>query len=287
MLLPTRVYNIDGFYNGTQHAPAATSTWGNSLTSGATANTYGSWVSLTGSNLSFATHRIVVRLSRTRNSSGTTSAQSLRAYVDLGLGPNSGAVTPIVDALCGSHSFALGTFYDLPIYANTLSNQLWARCQMNASSALIDIRCELYGHHIDGGTDFVRRIVALGLSSSTTEGTSCTPGLAGVGAWTQIVASTSERYIGLMGSPVSSDDTTMAAGTIFSTDLAIGGAGAEQLIAHNVAHSHTYVNTEMRHAYVNPVLMPVPSGTRLSARLNCSTGPDSVNSVWMWGLLGG
>lgn len=120
-------------------------------------------------------------------------------------------------------------------------------------------------------------IDTIGFTSASTTGVTITgPGSPGNGTFTQLTASTSHDYFGFFcclsrSSTVGSDNTI---------DIAVGGAGSEVIIV------PTYFVRNDSNCGSNSPIFPtfIPSGTRLSARLNTlDTGSISMGIV-VYGL---
>lgn len=271
-----------------QYPLTASGKWDVTLTSGA-ANTMGTWTAISGgAGLGWVIYRLIVRIASVTTSGGVTAATTLNAFVDIGIGPNSGAVTTVIERLAASNCYGMGVVYDIPIQINCVSDQLWARHQNTAASATMGIKIEAYGSIREpGSAGLIRKVVSIGHTDASTTGTAITPGAGTAGAVTQIVASSAERYMGLMASPLFNVDTSLTSGLISTVDVWYGSAGTEKLVGYALSHSHLHSASETKDAYCRPVLLPIAAGTRLAANANGSTTADSTNSLILYGMLGG
>jgi hypothetical protein len=198
--------------------------------------------------------------------------------MDIGIGPNSGAVTTIVEKLGGSQAQGLGVIYVMPLRIPP-DTPIWGRHQNTAASAKGAIQLTAYGGNGNPGTmPVVTSIVALGATTASTTGTTVTPTSATEDAWTQIVASTAEDYAGFMVSPLFNVDTTLTSLLISQTDLAVGGSGSEKVIAENITTEIMISANEQKDAFCWYTLVGVPAGSRLCTRTAGSTTADGSAS---------
>jgi hypothetical protein len=221
---------------------------------------------------------VQVRINAIETSGDVITATTLNSYWDIGIGPNSGAVTWIVEKLGGSQAQGLGVVYVMPlrIPPDTI---IWARHQNTAASAKGAIQITCSGGNMNPGTvPVITRVIPLGATTATTVGTTVTPTSATEDAWTQIVASTAEDYAGFMVSPLFNVDTTLTSGLISQTDLAVGGSGAEKVIAENITTEFMWSSAEQKDAICLYTLCGVPAGSRLCTRTSGSTTADGSAS---------
>lgn len=270
-------------YNPTNSSlPGTTALWGTTVVSSATANTYGAWGQIQAA-LTYQVNFIVVTLTGSAASAGTKNV-----YVDIGIGPSVGSVTTIIQALSGSSAQSaitgLGRVYVIPIKI-AAGELVWARAQGTAGTTSVGVHITFCGglnqpNFFPSCSD----IVALGLTTASTTGTTVTPGSTNVeGAWTQIIAATTEDYVGIMASTCVVD-TTMSA-LIHTLDIGIGAAAAEVSISENACR-FSHDASENILSISTPMWTNIPSGSRLSSRISCSGVPDSAYSVILYGLRG-
>ena len=277
MLLPPHAH-LSYFDANTSVATPASATPGTLLTSGA-ANTAGTWTQIH-AGLTYPSQFLIVTIAGVRTSLDVISATTLNAYIDIGIGPDSSNVTTIIEKLCGSQAQGLGHVYFIPVRfpPDTI---IWARHQNTAASAKAYLRVSWFGGNMNPGTfPSFPSMVALGSAAASTTGTPITPGATSAeGAWTQIVASTTADYAGVMLSPLFNVDTTMTSALHNVGDVAIGSAGNELTIGENIMQSFIWSTAEQRNAICVPSFCGIPAGSRISARVSGSTTADSSNSI--------
>jgi hypothetical protein len=104
------------------------------------------------------------------------------------------------------------------------------------------------------------------------------------GAWTQLIASTSfaYRWLAIIGNNRS--DAAWLNNRSTLVDIAIGGAGAEQIILSDLLSAGGSVNDNERLAVCLPVA--IPAGSRISARNRSSVGTagDRRHDLVVYGI---
>ena len=248
---------------------------GTAITSGA-ANTAGSWT-LVQSSLTYPVQAMFVDIN-----AGFTAATTRNSYVDIGYGSDTTNVTMVAEKLCGSHASGNpGRCYWLPIGIPSGYN-IYARHQATTASASIKVNINYFGgNQMPGAFPSVSQMVCLGATTASTTGTAITPGASGAaGAITQIVASTTEEYAGVMVGGLFTVDTTMAT-TLMSTSLSvyIGASGQERLLLPNGTIQNVVSASEQIVSFSYPTFVGIPTGSRLSVSANGSGAADTTNSV--------
>ncbi len=257
---------------------------GTQLTSGA-ANTEGTWTQIH-AGLTYPSDRVIFRIAGVRTSANAIAATTLNGYVDIGIGPNSGAVTQIVEKLSCSNSSGIGAVWFLPLRIPP-DTPVWARFQCTAASALAAVFFTAHGGNMNPGTiPSCTRIVALGATDASTTGTTITPGASNAeGAWTVMSASTSEDFAGLMLSHLFNVDTTLTVDLVGCGDVAVGGSGAEKVVGENITYSAMFTGNEQRASFHMPTFIGIPAGSRVTARWSGSLAADGTNSIMAYGLV--
>ncbi len=124
-----------------------------------------------------------------------------------------------------------------------------------------------------------KRAVSMGIS--TTLGTIVNPGGTAnvLGSWTQITASTSNNFSGLMIA-VGSAGRSNASLISWLVDIGIGGAGSEQAIIKQLL-TMSFSNTifYMTPTFFGPFPCSIPAGARLSARAQCSSSGATTRNI--------
>jgi hypothetical protein len=130
------------------------------------------------------------------------------------------------------------------------------------------------------------RIVALGATTASTTGTAITAGASNAeGAWTQIVASTTDDYAGVMLSHLFNVDTTLTADLVGCGDVGVGGSGSEKVIGENITYSILANANETRNSFHMPTFVGITAGSRIAARWSGSLAADGTNSIIVYGLV--
>lgn len=261
-------------------ARAVGGNFGTLLTSGA-ANTAGTWTQIH-AGLTYPSDFVQVTIGGVRTSGDVITATTLNAYVDIGIGPDNANVTTLVEKLCGTNAQGIGRIYFFPLRLPP-DQVIWARHQNTAASAKAYVNLMTLGGNMNPGTlPRVERVVCLGAAAASTTGTAITPGNAAEGAWTQIVASTTEDYAGVMIGGLFNVDTTMTSGLVTVMDASIGGAGNELTIGENLTMQHIHTANEQVNSFSTFTLCGIPTGARLCVRASGSTTPDSSSSVVLY-----
>ena len=256
---------------------------GTLITSG-TANTAGSWTQVH-AGLTYGCDITQVCINAVETSGDIIAATTLNCYIDIGIGPNSGAVTTIIEKLGGSQAQGLGVVYFLPIRFPP-DTPIWARHQNTAASAKAGVQISFQGGNGNPGSfPSFGAMVALGATTASTSGTAITPNGAGAeGAWTQIVASSTDDYGGLMASPLFNVDTTLTSLLITTIDVGYGGSGSEKVVGENVTRQIMISANEQKDAVCFPTFVGIPAGSRIVARASGSTTADGTNSIILYGF---
>lgn len=251
---------------------------GTSVTSGGSANTYTATPVQIHAGLTYPSEMVVVRINAIETSADVIAATTLNSYWDIGIGPNSGAVTWIVEKLGGSQAQGLGVIYVMPLRIPP-DTPIWARHQNTAVSAKGAIQITCSGGNMNPGTvPTVSRVIPLGATTASTTGTTVTPANATEDAWTQIVASTTDDYAGVMVSPLFNVDTTLTSLLISTTDVAVGGSGAEKVVGENLTMEMMVSANEQKDAICLYSMVGIPAGSRICTRTAGSAAADGTAS---------
>lgn len=112
-----------------------------------------------------------------------------------------------------------------------------------------------------------------GFTSGTTVGTAITSGTANTkGSWTQIVASTPYDASAFL-----LDLWVSSAGLDYLVDIGVGAAASEYVVLPNL-YIRAGTTTGLTSEYTL-VPLSIPTGTRVSARAQCSTASSVVNAI--------
>lgn len=238
---------------------------GTTVTAAGAANVKGSWASL--GTTGFGYDGFIV------NIKGMSAAR--RVYqIDIGIGATPDIIVTDLHLEFFSNQFPC--VIDLPLKVPA-GVALQMRCQSGNAGAAVEAVATGYAYDHRGLPGFSRAEQVAAMSASrpnnavTETGTSWT-------AWTEIVASTSRRYQGLIAlANANNDGTRTTAGVLM--DLGKGAGGSEQLIT-------TLQGANAALAMpVPPVFLPVdlPAASRLAYRVQCSDGAaaDTISAAVM------
>jgi len=150
---------------------------------------------------------------------------------------------------------------------------LYARCQADVVS--IAVRVGLW----PGPQGFVHpggygRITAYGPDTATSLGVVLDAGGSGntKGAWVQLTASSTRDHTGLIVATQNGNNNSRT-GVRFLLDIGVGGAGSEKVIVPDMP-IRTNVSSGVEvplPPYFGPFGAPIPAGTRIAARVACSS----------------
>ena len=110
-------------------------------------------------------------------------------------------------------------------------------------------------------------------------GTGVTAANGSEGSWTEITASTTSDHFACMPSFQPPNDATLTPIKAFSLDIGIGAATEELLGGYEQSYMYKYDASEMCEGPVGfnePVYAPIPSGSRLTARLSTNGAADAA-----------
>jgi hypothetical protein len=235
--------------------------------------------------LTYASELVQFNIQGTETSADVVpSALTLNSYYDIGIGPNSGAVTVIVEKLCGSQAYGMGHIYLMPLRIPP-DTPVWARQQGTEASQKGGIVIRVQGGNMNPGTfPTVSRVVALGATTASTTGTTITPTNGSQDAWTEIVASSAADYAGLMVSPMFRQDTSTTAKVTW-LDIGVGGSGSEKSVGDQLTTEYLYGTAEQHSAVCLPSFVGVAAGSRISVRASSNITADTSCSVIVYAFV--
>lgn len=93
------------------------------------------------------------------------------------------------------------------------------------------------------------------------------------GAWAQLIASTVREAKGftLLGW----GDTSSSSSVRFHADVGVGAAGSEQIVLADVALAQEGFRVGLRGTPIGPIWTPIPAGSRIAVRAQCSSAAAS------------
>lgn len=245
----------------TAGANAATST-GTVVTASATTNTKGSYVELIASTAFNASGFWIRALD--------PSAQG-SFLIDIAIG-GAGSEQVIVPnvmfgALAGTE-LVLGMFIPINV---PVGSRLSARCQSGGASLTLAVEVILLGCGIYPDHNSIGIAEAIGANTGTSQGTTLTPNATAdtYSAWVELIASTAHP-IRSLGFTLSTATDGTKGDTMYMTDIAIGGAGSEQVILSKLP-SNTFASGDyMIPQTLGPFAINIPAGSRIAARTKAS-----------------
>jgi hypothetical protein len=255
-LFPELVNGQSAGYSTSQASSAGTLVQGGTGAS----NTKGSWVQLTSSTSSDATW-MLVELSND-NSAGINCNNFL---YDIGIGAAASEVV-IASNLHSAVFYGFsGETYLFPVCIPA-GTRIAARMQadftaVNSGFCAVHLFDSAMAMPVEGaGLD------DMGTNTGNSTLTSVTRGVSGTkGAYSQLTASTARDYAGLLVSVFCTEQSTNGAVYVESIDIAVGGAGSEQIIIPDFAQYQLNSGLSM-FVERRPYMTPIPAGTRISAR---------------------
>lgn len=239
------------------------------ITASGSTNTKGSWVEIFGgSTLAVASNSYGMLVSVCPFSASTRDF-----LIDIGIG-GAGSEQVLVSNLIASVTATNNTWCHhiyIPI-GIAIGTRVSVRCQSTAASATCMVQILLLSGGFIGHTS-CRRCQTLGAATGDSGGTQIDAGgTAGTkGSYVQIPSSTTTDLAGrqlLIGVGNVANGGRVTAN--FLLDVAIGGAGSEQVVLSNL-HINTGANGVPLPTLIGPIPVSIPQGSQLSARCNSST----------------
>lgn len=251
-----------------QHNLEATpsTTPGTTITAAGSAHTKGNWSSLL-DPVGFDVSWLCVYLHNT-----FVAATETGVMVDIGVGPSGGGSEQVViPNLLAGHAASQGQAvgapgtrcYSTPFYIPK-GTRISARCQARTASDTCDVVLWVFGG-MSGQMWLPTRADDIGTDTSTTRGALVTAGNSGAeSAWTSVGSTTARDYHGYMLGMQGGSNTTITA-------LAYHWETGFSSTAHAEFYSGCTTSEIVSGPYPDlPVFMPIPSGTQMQIRGECS-----------------
>jgi hypothetical protein len=248
------------------HVPA--SSLAVAVTAAATANVKGAYTAIIASTTADM-HGIWIQIPRC--ATGTDN------LIDIAIGAAASEVIIAADLGVSSGTGAIGRgvgyFFPITIPAGT---RIAARCQSTTLSSVVHVQITGF----EGGfltPCVLSRVTTYGAATADSGGVSIDPGATAntKGAYTQIVAATTfpiRSLIFYLGNQINVTRTSAD----WLMDIAVGGAGAEQIMIPDV-HVWCVSTEDTMHPQISiPMPVCIPAGTRISARAQCTTSTATV-----------
>ena len=237
------------------------------ITPGATINTKGAYVQMTA-----ACPADICALTVGIFFNPQTAAETL-VSMDIAVGGAGSEAIVIPDIVVdASAQFGLTLFNTIFPIQIPKGTRIAARSQANAASATNYIL--LTANSFDGGFAYegYARYDSIGVSGTPILGTNVTPSATAntKGSYAQLIASTARDYSGFV---LSVDTRGIAGANTYAVDVAVGGAGSEVVVMTN--HSVNTGTTGAKAQNTPFIGVPIPAGTRVSARCASNVGSDT------------
>lgn len=273
------VYWFTGDLTAVDYSTASTAPAFTTVTCDTTAHTKGGYSQIIASSSGTAT---MMRVIIANTSSTGVQTQSLVDIATGGAG-NESVVIANIDAgsaptwPAGVGFFPFEFWFPVSVAAGT---RISARAQsVVAGGKTVDVHVSLF----NGSNKTATAIDTLGTVLASSRGAAVTPGAGGAeGNWTEVIASTANAYTGLMWSV--QNNAAAQQNSSWLLDIGTGAAGAESAII-----SDLYGASAASEAVSYPRVLPIygvsiSSSTRLSARMQQSSGGAASHAVSLFGL---
>lgn len=239
------------------------------VTSGGSANTYGSWVELA-SAAPFDVDQMLVQLGR--------GSLSTSYALDLGIGA-SGSEVVIAEKLRVSVGATFGdsALFVLPLRVPA-GERLAVRCMSSGSSKTSSMQLTLLAGEFGGRAGGMSRVETIGGSDSTGEEVACANG--SKGSWVQMVAASAFRYRQLLVASTIPGTRSLTSSYRSAFDIGVGAAASEQVVFQDLFGS-SY--TVMAPPWYGPLPVDIPAGSRVAVR-GQSLGPSQNFRLTLYGI---
>lgn len=213
------------------------------------------------------------------------AASNAQIAMDIGIGA-SGSEQPLISnlvtAVAANFSLLLSTQFPVAIKAGTRVSFRYA-CSQASSVQGFPLGISLKGYDGAFQTEGFNGMEAINgtFGASTPYSTAFTPGLKVEGSWTQLIASTTRNYDGLMVGIDQQGNYDSTNGPKLLVDIGIGPSGSEQIIIPYILWNQFSSNI------YGPFMVPIPRGTRLAVRGATDTAANTGGSgCVLYGLYG-
>ncbi len=235
------------------------------VVSNATANVEGAWVQIIAST---ANDCDGFWLSINTEQGETLIANCL---VDIGIGADGSEVELLSDILFDSQNnkpIQNFFFVPIPIPAGT---RIAARNRASAVSTSVLIGLVLQSGAFLGSVPSCPKCDTYGADTSDSGGTSLDPGATvnTEGAWTVLTTSCANDVKAILIKLGNASNSTRS-NFLWRLDLGVGGAGSEVEILSDISFNAGVSSDSLTQTVFGPFLVEIPSGTRISLRVQCS-----------------
>lgn len=276
---------ISGFNGSTR---LATSGFSSATTSGATVtapgsiNTKGAWAAIGAGSPAGGPGFLVDMLAEPGSGDNTM-------LVDIGYGGSGAQVVIVPNLILTRPTSAVGIRSRIYIPVGVGTDVIWMRWAGSAVSPIITAQVTVFA---DSGFMAMPGMKATdyGTTTASSKGTDVDPGGTAntKGSYAQLTAALTNACRGIILQASFYQSLTAAGSITGALDLAIGGAGSEQIVLPNFLFGTGSVSGSAAHNPYPSIFLPIslPVGARLSARMACNvnTASTRVATVSVIGL---
>ncbi len=246
-------------------------------------NTKTAWVQLTASLASDCVFIVVAC-----HNFCDAAAAGCSASFDIGVGAAGSEKVVIADLVLGAGNVAggadAGAYYAMPI-AIPSGTRVAARCQVSNTAIAFPFLSTVFFDGAFTQIEGYAGVDALGFNAAATTGTAVTSGnpVNTLGAYAQIVASTSVDYAGLLFGFDNDATGTIVSGPGMLFNVAIGAAGSEQIIIPNY---EMWIDAQYRFFALASPFFPIaiPAGTRIAVKSQSNNTASVVAGITLYGV---
>ena len=282
-MLHTPVNTFKGIISNMTGRPSVT--WGTQLTPAQ--NSFPAYVEILG-NTAFACYGISICIH-----SGATSGEARDTLVTLGF-DHAGATTytdntisNLIATNCGTPLFGAVSYY-FPLFIPEGTAIAAKASTANATVRTVYVGVELFGRPTH--PELVRAgsyVDTFGAVTAASDGTTITSGTTNDGNWTEVTTGNTTKPYWWWQVGWGAEDLSLTA-VMYSTDVAYGTAGAEEIVISGQPHLSSGTAEQMNQPQIPSVYYQneVNSGKRIYVRTQCSGTADSNLSTIVYALGG-
>lgn len=176
-----------------------------------------------------------------------------------------------------------GIWYYFPLYIPAGTAIAAKGSINNATVGTQNIACWLYGAPIDPSHVVAGQgVESIGITAASSSGTAVTAGEADEGEWTSLGTTTKDCFAWQQGIGIS--DTTMTLANTYAADLSFGDGTNQTMLEQDKLFTVPSVAETLTSRQSLPVFYPVPAGSTIYGRLQCSGTADSSLSMAAYGV---
>lgn len=220
-------------------------------------------------------------------SGSAVSATNTATLIDLGIGAAAAEEIVIPDLLAGwvPAGSTIGGFksYYFPLYLPA-GSRLSARAASVRTTGSVRCAVELWGGPRNPDAWVGQQVIAYGIDAANSRGTAVTAGASSAeGSWTEITSGTSQDHAAIVAAIGGATATTTMVNGTYLMDVGVGAATEAAIFENLRAREDTAEQVCQQQPWL-PIYVPVPSGTRLVARLSSNSAGPVVNDCALYGV---